>query len=163
MRKTLPILIVAALVATVVAVATYRISCRVAVSTREQPADDLEWFRLEFHLSDAELARVRALHDGYRPQCEFHCVRIADAKERLQQLQNGKAAPDQIDAQQRLVASVRAECQAAMLVHFETVSQAMPADQGRRYLAEMRRITLARHEEVETSMADAHRTTHGHH
>src|SRR5215471_15279402 len=29
------------------------------------PADNLDWLRLEFRLSDAELARIRLLHEGY--------------------------------------------------------------------------------------------------
>ena len=34
-----------------------------------RPADDLSWLQSEFHLSDAEMARIRQLHEGYLPQC----------------------------------------------------------------------------------------------
>src|ERR1039458_7466301 len=40
------------------------------------------------------------------------------------------------------VAALRAKCQANMLEHFYEVSQAMPPEQGRRYLAEMQCLTL---------------------
>ncbi|HEX5400494.1 MAG TPA: hypothetical protein VFY06_15715, partial [Verrucomicrobiae bacterium] len=48
---------------------------------------------------------------------------------------------------------LRAQCQAQMLQHFITVSQAMPPEQGRRYLAEMKRLTLGFHEEIEQPMS----------
>ena len=154
MRKPLLILLAFLLIAGLIAIATYRTTCRLCVTKLPQPADDLDWFRLEFHLSDAELARVRALHDGYRPQCEFHCARIAAGKQTLSELVTSNATPDTIAAQQHAIDAVRAECQSAMLKHFEAVSRAMPPTQGARYLAEMRRITLDRHDEVEAEMAD---------
>ena len=45
-----------------------------------QPADELAWLRLEFHLNDAEMARIRRLHEGYRPKCEAICAQIAAKK-----------------------------------------------------------------------------------
>jgi hypothetical protein len=41
-----------------------------------------------------------------------------------------------------------------MLRHFATVSQAMPPEQGRRYLAEMKRVTLGTNGLMEQSMSD---------
>jgi hypothetical protein len=40
-------------------------------------------------------------------------------------------------------ARLRRECQTEMLKHFFTVSQAMPPEQGRRYLAWMQEQTLS--------------------
>ena len=40
-----------------------------------------------------------------------------------------------------------------MLQHFTEVSQTMPPEQGRRYLAEMQRLTLGLHEQTESSMS----------
>jgi hypothetical protein len=48
-----------------------------------------------------------------------------------------------------------------MLQHFATVSQAMPPEQGRRYLAEMQNLTLGTHEQNEESMSG--NTGHEHH
>jgi hypothetical protein len=67
------------------------------------------------------------------------------------------------NAQQKLIelGELRAQCQAQMLQHFIAVSQAMPPEQGRRYLAEMQRLTLGFHEEIEQSMT--HAASHEHH
>ena len=61
--------------------------------------------------------------------------------------------------------TLRAQCQTQMLRHFVEVSQAMPAEQGRRYLAEMQRLTLGSHEQIEQSMSPPMSTQHehGHH
>jgi hypothetical protein len=48
-----------------------------------------------------------------------------------------------------------------MLRHFIAVSQAMPPEQGRRYLAEMKRLTLDHHQQMEQSMSGD--TGHEHH
>ena len=59
------------------------------------------------------------------------------------------------------VVALRAQCQAQMLRHFMAVSQAMPPEQGRLYLAEMKRITLDQHGQTEQSMSGD--TGHEHH
>jgi hypothetical protein len=66
-------------------------------------------------------------------------------------------------AQQKLaeLAVLRAQCQAQMLQHFTEVSQTMPPEQGRRYLAEMQRLTLGLHEQTESSMSGS--AGHEHH
>jgi hypothetical protein len=48
-----------------------------------------------------------------------------------------------------------------MLQHFIAVSQVMPPEAGRRYLAEMKRLTLGANEPMEQSMSDD--TGHEHH
>jgi hypothetical protein len=50
-----------------------------------------------------------------------------------------------------------------MLRHFYEVSQAMPTDQGRRYLAEMQRLTLGFHEQFEQAMSAGPSAPHEHH
>ncbi len=108
-----------------------------------QPADELDWLRTEFRLSAPELARVRALHDGYQPECAAMCQRIGEKNRELDALLSGStsvtAAVEQKLAE---VAALRAECQAKMLRHFHAVSATLPPEQGRRYLAEMQRLTL---------------------
>jgi hypothetical protein len=68
------------------------------------------------------------------------------------------------EAQEKLaeVAALRAQCQANMLAHFYEVSRAMPAEQGRRYLAEMQRLTLGFHEQIENTMSGTS-SPHVHH
>jgi hypothetical protein len=128
-----------------------------------RPTDDLVWLRLEFQLKDAELARVRQLHDGYLPKCREFCERIDARKRELQALLVSPTnAPATVEQKLIEVGTVRAQCQAAMLQHFREVSQVMPPEQGRRYLAEMQRLTLGFHEQIERTMSPAATDPHGH-
>jgi hypothetical protein len=116
--------------------------------------DDLSWLRTEFHLSDAEMARVRELHEGYMPKCAEMCAKIAAKKSELDAaLGNGTNMTAEAQLKLNEMAALRAQCQAQMLQHFVTVSQAMPPEQGRRYLAEMKQLTLGSHEQIEQSMS----------
>jgi small-conductance mechanosensitive channel len=120
----------------------------------EKPADDLNWLRLEFHLDDADMSRIREMHEGYQPKCAAMCAKIAAAKNELDKMV-GSSTNLSFEAQAKLkeIADLRAQCQAQMLEHFVAVSQAMPPEQGRRYLAEMKKLTLGKHEEIERSMS----------
>ena len=112
-------------------------------------SDELNWLRTEFHLTDAEMARIRGLHAAYRPQCAEICAKIA-AKQRELQAVLGASTNVTAEAQAKLdeLAALRAQCQAHMLRHFIAVSQAMPPEQGRRYLAEMQAFSLRAHESM---------------
>lgn len=125
--------------------------CFLAASRFRQSAgtaasDELAWVCREFQLSDAEATQLRALHAGYRPECEAMCQRI-DAKNReLEGLlaRSGQVSPE-IERVLRERAALRAECQARMLQHFQSVAATMPGERGARYLAEMHRLTLGLH------------------
>jgi hypothetical protein len=159
MNRSLIILLGALALAAAVFAGSYFVSQRACVMTRS--ADDLSWLRDEFHLSDAEMARVRQLHEGYMPQCAKMCALIA-AKNTEAQTALGGGTNVTAQAQRKLteLGELRAQCQAQMLRHFIEVSQAMPPEQGRRYLAEMKKLTLGFHEEIEQSMSD-HAGHHG--
>jgi hypothetical protein len=137
-------------------------SQRACVVTLTRPTDDLSWLRDEFHLNDAEMARVRQLHEGYMPQCAKMCALIA-AKSAEVQAALGNGTNVTAEAQKKLteLGELRAQCQAQMLQHFITVSQAMSPEEGQRYLAEMKKITLGSHEEIEQSMSDHTGHEHG--
>jgi len=141
----------------------YFASQRTTVMCCTKPADDLNWLRLEFHLSDGEMARIRELHEGYLPKCAEMCAKIAAKKGELESLV-GTSTNLNAEAQAKLkeIADLRAQCQAQMLQHFVTVSQAMPPEQGRRYLAEMKRLTLSTNELMEQSMSGAAGHEHSH-
>jgi len=127
-------------------------------------ADDLEWLRLEFHLGEPELAKVRVAHEGYLPVCRSYCERIAAATaEMVQALGPGTNVPPLVDQKLAEIGALRAQCQAAMLRHFAEVSRLMPEPEGRRYLAEMQRLTLGAHEHLEHSMASPAGASHEHH
>ncbi len=162
MNRSLVILLGALALGAALFAGSYSASRRVCVVTMTRSADDLSWLRDEFHLSDAEMARVRQLHEGYMPQCAKMCALIAAKNAEVQAaLANGTNVT--ADAEKKLIelGELRAQCQAQMLQHFITVSQAMPPEEGRRYLAEMKKITLGSHEEIEQSMSDHTGHEHG--
>jgi len=160
MNRSLVILLGALALGAAVFASSYFVSQRACLITRS--ADDLSWLRDEFHLSDAEMARVRQLHEGYMPQCAKMCALIA-AKSAEIQTALGNRTNVTAEAQKKLteLGELRAQCQAQMIQHFVTVSQAMPPEQGQRYLAEMKRLTLGSHEEIEQSMSDHTGHEHG--
>lgn len=164
MRKPLLILIGAIAVGSLLFGGAFYCAHYICIQRVANPADDLDWLRMEFRLGDAELARIRELHDGYLPKCSDNCILIAAKKHELAQASatgtNSAATLDQLRAD---VAALRTKCQSEMLAHFEEVSHAMPAGQGERYLAEMKRLTLGAHEQVEQSMSGTNHDAHGHH
>ena len=164
MRRSLLILLALRLAGTTIVGASYLLAQRICVHELATSGDDLAWLRDEFHLSDAEMQRIRQLHEGYLPKCHENCARIAAKKQELQ-AELDKAQGMTPEARQKLteVAGLRAQCQANMLAHFYEVSQAMPPEQGHRYLAEMQRLTLGFHEQIENTMSGDASSPHGHH
>jgi len=112
-----------------------------SVEKSDQPA--LAWLQLEYQLSDAQYARLRQLHEAYRPECMEMCRRIDTKNAQIQELlaRTNLVTPE---IQQALAesAQLRTECQAAMLAHFYEVARTMPPEQGKRYLAWMQQETL---------------------
>ena len=164
MKRSPAILLLALAAGIAVFVASFVLAQRVCAKRLAVSADDLDWLRQEFRLSDSELSRVRALHEGYLPKCGEMCQQIA-AKKR--DLDSALAGTTNVTADvEKLVmelCELRARCQLQMLRHFGEVSQAMPPEQGRRYLTEMQRITLGFHEQIEQSMSHSAEHEHGHH
>jgi small-conductance mechanosensitive channel len=162
MNRSLIILIGALALAGAIFAGSYFAARHATVLCCENPNDDLSWLQNEFHLSTAELAPIRALHEGYLPQCAALCAQIAARKQELAALV-GNGTNLTVEAQAKLaeIAALRQQCQSNMLQHFVAVSQAMPPAQGERYLAEMKRLTLASHEQMEQAMSSD--TSHEHH
>ena len=120
---------------------------------RSYPADELAWLGHEFHLTDAELSHIRTLHEGYKPQCEAMCARIAEKNRQLKSLVEGNANVNpEIEQKLAEIARLRAECQTQMLRHFQEIARSMPEPQGARYLAEMQRLTLGLQDHMEAGM-----------
>lgn len=162
MRRSLVILLAVLLASGAIVGLSSVIARRVCAQQIVHPGDDLTWLRREFHLSDVELQRIRQLHEGYLPKCREICARIAASKQELQAALQAAKGPSP-EAEQKLaeVAALRLQCQTQMLRHFYDVSQAMPAEQGRRYLAEMQRLTLGFHDRVEDAMSGNSSNPHG--
>jgi hypothetical protein len=162
MNRSLFILIGVLSLGAVIFAGSYFAGQRTCLMCQAAPTDDLAWLRMEFHLSDAEMARIRELHEGYLPKCAEMCAKIAAKKSELDSVL-GDSTNVTAEAQVKMneLAELRAQCQAQMLQHFVTVSQAMPLEQGRRYLAEMQKLTLGTSGQMEQAMSDA--AGHEHH
>jgi len=163
--KRSPLIVVLALLAGVgVFVASFVLAQRLCAKHIASSADDLDWLRQEFRLNAAEMTRIRELHAGYLPKCGEMCQQIAVKKRELESALTGTTNVTAV-AEQKLseLAALRAQCQTQMLRHFVEVSQAMLPEHGQRYLAEMQRLTLGFHEQIEQSMSPAADPAHGHH
>lgn len=164
MRRPFLILAAMLLAGATVFLAGQRLAARWCAEHMAHTTDDLDWLRIEFHLSDADLARVRKLHDGYLPVCGRFCERIETKRQELHAaLDSGTSTSSGIERILIEIGTLRAQCQSAMLEHFREVSEVMPPEQGRRYLSEMQRLTLGFHEQIERSMRGDPANPHGHH
>jgi hypothetical protein len=157
MSRAAKIVLAGVVIALVVGVSAYVGTMRLCA--RQMSADDLSWLKREFHLTGSEMQRVRQLHEGYMPTCREMCAKIAARQSELNEALAKGQAPDEKLLE---LATLRAQCQAQMLRHFQEVSQAMPAEQGKRYLSEMQRLTLGFHQDIERSMGDMPASGHGH-
>ena len=158
MRRSLLIIVGSLAIAGGVFAACYLVAAWLRTSTPTVPPDELDWLRVEFRLSDAEMARIRLLHEGYLPECAAMCQRVEKMDRELEGLLAASTNITSAVEQKLAVAAVlRAECQAQMLRHFQQVSQTMPAEQGRRYFAEMRRLTLGVGKPAGMTGANIHR------
>lgn len=164
MRRSVIILLAVMLAAGGLGAAAYICARSVCVHRAARSGDDLEWLRLEFRLSGAELQRVRQFHNAYLPKCRELCDRIAAKKMELQAaLAPGQGVSAEVTQELAEVGALRTQCQTQMLAHFYEVSRAMPTEQGRRYLVEMQRLTLGFHEQIEHKMSGESSPQNGRH
>jgi hypothetical protein len=104
---------------------------------------ELAWIKMEFRLGDAEFERVRELHEAYKPDCARLCRQVDDQNHALARLlETATGVTPEIEQVLSRIAELRKQCHTEMLKHFFQVSQAMPPEQGRRYLAWMQAQTL---------------------
>lgn len=163
MRRPLVILIGALAVGAAVFAGSFFLTRQICVKGMANPADDLNWLSSEFQLNADTMTRVRQLHQGYLPKCAEMCALIAAKKTELESALAGSTNVNPlIEKKLAELGELRAQCQTQMLQHFVEVSQAMPPEQGRRYLAEMQRLTLGFHEQIEQSMSDHASHEHQH-
>ncbi len=105
---------------------------------------ELEWLREEFALSDTEFERIASLHLSYLPTCESLCSRIVAARKQVKELVlSGASITPELEAALRAEASLRADCQVAMLGHLYATAAALPPEKARRYLDAMLPEVLA--------------------
>jgi Spy/CpxP family protein refolding chaperone len=116
----------------------YLVSYGIARSTFCQmpdAGDSSGWMRQEFHLTDTQYAQVKKLEADYHPHCVDLCDQIEQSHLTLKNLilANGTLTPE-IEAALKKDGAVQQQCREDMLRHFYEVSQAMPAEEGKRYL-----------------------------
>jgi hypothetical protein len=105
---------------------------------------ELAWIKTQFQLDEPTFERVRVLHEAYKPTCAKFCRQIDDQYQELAELLSGAdSVTPEITSVVAQANALRAQCQTEMLKHFIQVSQAMPPEQGRRYLAWMQEQTLS--------------------
>jgi len=108
-----------------------------------KPAPELAWLQAEFHLGNAEFARICEMHESYLSGCAERCRRIDEKNEELKRLlASTNTVTPEIEKVLSEAAQLRAECQEKMLQHFYEVSQTMPPEQGKRYLAWVQAQTI---------------------
>lgn len=164
MRRSYLTLLSAFVIGAVAFAAAYFGAARLPVSQPPQNVDELAWLREEFDLTENDLNKVRLLHEGYLPQCDEMCQRIiAKDKELTAVLQGATNMSPVVEQKIAELAALRAECQTRMLSHFFEVSHAMPPEQGRRYLAEMQRLTLGGYAQMEQAHSGTDANAHGNH
>lgn len=99
---------------------------------------ELEWLKSDLNLSEAQFAKVRALHVAYRPQCAEMCRRIAEAHEKIERI---AAASKQITPEYKAAlkehADIHVECQEAMLKHLYETAATLNKEQAEQYLKTM--------------------------
>ncbi len=148
MRNFLLSLVLVALAGATAWTFAYRRCCDPELRQAAKSGDAEHWLRLEFHLSDAQMAAIETLQVDYSKECSVHCRNIMDAKARLASLKADPATTPQTLTAAKLELDAReASCRDAIKAHLRKVAALMPAQQGERYLAMlMPKVDTFRHE-----------------
>ena len=143
MKRGLVILVSGVIVAAVASCCIYFACTSPARDMRKSERPELAWLKEEFNLSDTEFKRISELHEAYLPQCQEMCRKIDAQNVHVGKLlANATNVTPEIEGTLKEAARLRAECQTMMLRHFMQVSQTMPSEQGRRYLAWVKEKTF---------------------
>lgn len=135
MKRPLLILLATVLVALAGYGIAYEWATRSSKAMLAHPDCGMIWLRSEYHLSEAQYARIAKMHEDYRPTCERMCARIAAAQEKVDALISvHNAVTPETEAAMREWALLQNECRVAMLAHVYAVSAEMPPQDGKRYL-----------------------------
>ncbi len=143
MKRSLFILIGGLMLAVAGFVSTYAFATAPQRSAEHNSQPELVWLKQQYQLSDEQYARICELYAAYHPKCVEMCHEIDAQNARLQSLlAKTNVVTPEIKSALADAAQLRAKCEANMMSHFYQVSQVMPSDQGKRYLAWMQKETL---------------------
>jgi hypothetical protein len=143
MKRSWTIVIAGLLVAVAAYFGFYYAGTANSRSLEKSKAPELAWLKEEFHLSNAEFARISQMHEAYLAGCAERCRRIDEKNEHLKHLlASSDGVTPEIEKTLTEAAQLRAECQKKMLQHFYEISRTMPPEQGKRYLAWVQERTV---------------------
>jgi len=123
------------LVAALTGVVCFRMNSNPQLHAAAAKGDALQWLRTDFHLTDAQFAAIRQLHESYAGTCEEHCRMIQEATRARDALAAARGDAAALSAANRELAELRQNCETAIARHVRQVAALMAADDGRRYLA----------------------------
>lgn len=114
----------------------YFIGTRQVRVLSHQPEPGLTWLKHNFELNEGEFARISQLHAAYLPACTERCRGIQKVTDEIREkLAVQTEVTPEIESLFLERSRQVAECQLAMLRHFQAVSREMTPIQGERYLA----------------------------
>lgn len=124
-------------------ISTYIFAASTGHSIIKSPSPELAWLKQEYQLDNEQYVRVCESYAAYHPKCMEMCREIDAQNAHLKTL---LAATNVVTPEIRQALTdqsmLRAKCESNMLNYFYQVSQAMPPEQGKRYLAWVQRKTL---------------------
>lgn len=154
--RTLATVMIVALAAGVLC---FRLFSAPEVHAAAKRGDAMAWLRADFHLTDAQFAEIRKLHDAYAPSCEEHCRLIQEAIVARDALKaRNSSDPAAVAAAERTLQELRTTCETAIAAHVRRVAAVMSPRDGERYLA----LVLPKIADFDHQMAPDLDLRHGH-
>jgi hypothetical protein len=103
------------------------------------PNGELDWLRREFHLSDAQFAKIATLQSAYTPVCDDMCRKITEANSKLDRaVSENRGVTPELEAAIRDTGLVQEDCRKQMLAHIYQVSAQMNPADGQNYVRLMK-------------------------
>jgi len=134
MKNLVATLVLLAVISAATGVAFYRAGSNRPLHEAAARRDALLWLKTDFQLDDSQFAAIRALHESYSGTCDEHCRRIQEATRIRKALLAAHATPGDLQAADRQIDELKANCEHALTVHVRMVAALMAPEQGRRYL-----------------------------
>lgn len=142
MKKFLAIFTASVTVAIAAYWVTYGLRTEGSRPAASGTAPELAWLKNEFHFSDPVFALICQKHEDYMPQCAHMRKEIeAQTLELTRMLAATNRVTPEIKTKLEQLSRLRAECHAMMLEYVYAVSNDMPPETAKLYLANMTRHT----------------------
>jgi hypothetical protein len=135
MKYLLNTLALVVLAAAVTGFVCFRMNSDPQLHAAAATGDAMQWLRSDFHLTDAQFAAIRQLHESYAGTCAEHCRMIQEASRARDALAAARGDAAALVAANRELQDLRRNCETAIARHVRQVAALMPPEDGRRYLA----------------------------